>query len=385
MVLTLKNKRTSISFFVALILLELVFLSNLMIGGKANGSIPEEYYQELDMNCTYSYNILRADSSYVQWYGIDSMPKGDVETIAGNQINVNISGFYEKHTNDYSSFPDPAPYIDIEFVGNATFQNITNAEASMALTLGYFGFLSGFLVPADMTWLKDVANNTEYEQTDFSIIEMESTIYFDFIQVGGPQRTELIYNITSGILLWAKTRIGFNTFEICLEGFTPPSSPATTPTINPFLVVIVVSGIIGTPFLFVPKIDNKHKKYILFAMFGTSSFMLLFNYNYSLYYIKPNLEEEVYDIKVSVDYGNGTIAIWEDLTLTDYKTSAFNALDSCCDVDYTDYGWGIFINSVDGIGGGFSSWTYTVNGEFVKKGASVYALHSGDNITWTYS
>ena len=43
------------------------------------------------------------------------------------------------------------------------------------------------------------------------------------------------------------------------------------------------------------------------------------------------------------------------------------------------------LKKVDGIGGGFSSWTYTVNSIRVKIGASKCALHDGDIVNWTYS
>ena len=382
----MRNKRFILYIAISIILFEAAVLYSITFV-KADETIPEEYYQDFNLNGTYVYDILNADSSYIGWWGLDWAFKENVETIAGNQIVVNFTGFYEKHSGDYSSFPNPAPYISIQFVGNTTLLNVTNAEAASTLLIGYFSFLSGFFVPLNSTnvnWLKDTANNTNYDDTELTITETSSYILFDFIQISGAQRTELIYNITSGLLLWARTRMGFNTFEIALEGFTPPQDSSILP-INPYLVIIIASLIIGSPFLIVPKVNNKTKKLIFIAMIGTCSFTLLFQFNSNLYGAAPLLEENVSDITINVNYNNGTIRTVEDISLSNYETSAFYALKSCSTLEYEDYGWGILVKKVDGIGGGFSSWTYTVNGIRVKIGASKCALHDGDIVNWTYS
>ncbi|MHA1641208.1 MAG: DUF4430 domain-containing protein [Promethearchaeota archaeon] len=125
----------------------------------------------------------------------------------------------------------------------------------------------------------------------------------------------------------------------------------------------------------------KMKKIIKYGIiFAVVAFIFtsLIIFNFSLY-DKPKTLEKVENISLFVDYNNGTIKSRENFTLEGGKTTAFDALIKWCKVTYEDYGWGIFVTSIDGVEG---DWIYFVNNQSPSVGASVYPLKNNDVVKW---
>jgi len=89
--------------------------------------------------------------------------------------------------------------------------------------------------------------------------------------------------------------------------------------------------------------------------------------------------EFVSDISLSVDYNNGTVKSRLNFTLDSGKTTAFDALDKWCEIDYEDFGWGIIVREIDNVRG---NWIYKINGFSPSIGASAFTLEDGDLIDW---
>lgn len=123
---------------------------------------------------------------------------------------------------------------------------------------------------------------------------------------------------------------------------------------------------------------RKKTKFILIAIIGIISFTILITINFSLYKTQQTLTK-VEDISLIVDYNNGTIKEHYNFTLEGGKTTAFDALDKWCDIEYQEYSWGIIVRVIDGMGG---SWIYLVNGYSPGVGASAYPLNDGDLVEW---
>ena len=125
---------------------------------------------------------------------------------------------------------------------------------------------------------------------------------------------------------------------------------------------------------------RKKLKLVIIAIVGISSFSILTLINF---YLMNNptesTKESVNNINLIVDYKNGNIKSHENFTLDNWETTAFNALDKWCDVNFDDYGWGIFVTEIDGIRGG---WIYLVNNGPPKVGAPDYPLNDGDEVKW---
>ena len=123
---------------------------------------------------------------------------------------------------------------------------------------------------------------------------------------------------------------------------------------------------------------RKKVKNTLIVLVGVSLLATLLIFNLSLYK-KPESLEYVVDISLSVDYNNGTVKTRHNFTLDNGKTTAFDALDKWCEIDYDDFGWGIIVREIDNIRG---NWIYKINGFSPSVGASVYTLKDGDLIEW---
>ena len=124
---------------------------------------------------------------------------------------------------------------------------------------------------------------------------------------------------------------------------------------------------------------KQKKKYILIAIIGVTLFSLLILVNFSL---KPDKLETVEDITLIVDYNNTTIKTRANFTLSEGKTTAFDALNQWCEIQYAVYGNQYFVIAIDGIGG---NWLYFINGNLAGEGSNVYALNNGDLVEWRRS
>ena len=123
---------------------------------------------------------------------------------------------------------------------------------------------------------------------------------------------------------------------------------------------------------------RKQIKISLIALVGVTLLTTLLVFNLNLYK-KPETLESVHNISLSIDYNNGTVKSELNFTLDSGKTTAFDALDKWCEIDYDDFGWGIIVREIDNIRG---SWIYKINGFSPSVGASVYTLKNGDLIEW---
>ena len=139
---------------------------------------------------------------------------------------------------------------------------------------------------------------------------------------------------------------------------------------------------------------EKRNKYILLAFLGISCFSLLFFFNSILLHNpqSPIIQNEgeravkqhsVDNITLFIDYsGVKTNEKIENISLTNYKTTIYHLLLNCCEITIQDYGWGIYIQEINGVGPG---WIYTVNNEAPPSMPSDYInLLDNDNVTWKH-
>jgi len=100
------------------------------------------------------------------------------------------------------------------------------------------------------------------------------------------------------------------------------------------------------------------------------------------------LEEFTATVDVKIDYGNGT-ATWYNDTRIGAGESLLNATLRVADLDYTMYEFGVFVNTVNGVGGDTDKywlWSYIDDGwQPGMVGADQWRLHDGDTVAWTYT
>ncbi len=353
---------------------------------------------------SFVYNVIHF-SEATGWYNLTGGFEGDWNTNTGGQIIANLTGYYDKDPNDWGNvIDDPIPWFDIEIVENKTgilttnftIANRSNSELGWAFTLGYNYFQPGILLQIidNLTRVKKLAlqEASGFANGLVSIEETPLTIKIAFEQTDGEQDTNLIYEKRTGLLLWGYTSIGDYLLEMVIDDYTPWESTGEESSpppyfflrILPYIVIASISVLIITTALIASRFKpgfKKFNKYVLISVLAIASFTSFFVFTSSTEVSEVNTPlKEVDDITLIVDYGNGTIMTWANFTLSDYNTTAFDALSEWCDFEITDYGErGIIVESINGLK---KSWLYSVNGESPGVSAKKYNLRDGDIVKW---
>ena len=179
-------------------------------------------------------------------------------------ILVNFTGLY--HRDPLLWDPDPfkyatgRPWLDIKVVyegdvrTDVTMQmnNISNTESANALLISFPGFMSGFLLPIMNNYTYDIrtevlAASWFTVDPEFNYGETELTVDMYF-QCGGsfPQETRLIYEKTTGLLLYVDT-IGQNYhLEMTIENYSVDIENETQLEIPSFPFILTVGIMVLT-------------------------------------------------------------------------------------------------------------------------------------------
>jgi hypothetical protein len=139
---------------------------------------------------------------------------------------------------------------------------------------------------------------------------------------------------------------------------------------------------------------RKKNKPIIISITAISSFVVLLLFSFIIF---PKLQTDIIqdinnerekqfvvnNITVIIDYsGIKENEIFENISLTNYKTTAYHALVNCCDVVEIDYGWGIYIKEINGVGVG---WIYSINEDPPPNIPSNYFyLMDNDTVNWKH-
>lgn len=200
---------------------------------RANGIIPSDYSNKLILDGVYNYKVLGFGEED-PWKNFSGGIEANWATTVDDEILINISGFYNRDPDDIIGdvFSDTnMPWFNIEIYKNAilnfSMSNVSNSEISRNLGLGFSGFQSGFIIPYNQTeWIKAnatlEAEGTSGKTAHLTMEETYNLIYFRFEQYGATQnqRTELIYDTKSGILVKANTTLGDFSLAISLTNYT---------------------------------------------------------------------------------------------------------------------------------------------------------------------
>ena len=184
---------------------------------RANGVVPKEYYQGIDTNSTYMYNVTEFGGTS-NWINFTYGSEGNWSTNVGGQILVNFTGFYDRDPNDLGGdvFPDTnMTWMNVEIYKNITGSlqlnftrnNASNSEVARALNLMYNNFLSGFIIPINNYSLVLGYAKAETAGGTVTVEESHSFVSIKYVQNGGDRSTWLVYDRVSGLLTRARTEI----------------------------------------------------------------------------------------------------------------------------------------------------------------------------------
>jgi len=100
------------------------------------------------------------------------------------------------------------------------------------------------------------------------------------------------------------------------------------------------------------------------------------------------LEENTALISIRLDYGDDTVT-WFNDTRVPLGTDFLNATGMISDLEVQSSDWGVFVSSIDGVGGDADSfwlWDYYEDGwQMGPVGADQWIVHDGDILSWTYT
>lgn len=93
-------------------------------------------------------------------------------------------------------------------------------------------------------------------------------------------------------------------------------------------------------------------------------------------------------IDIMIDYGNGTIA-WYNNTRISIGSSVLDATILACEVEYQIFNYGSFVTKINGLEQDASHfWLWSIyDNDWVmgSVGADMYNIHDDDIIGWTYT
>jgi len=232
----------------------------------------------LDFDELYVYNVSKFESA-VFWYDWDYSYIDTWTSNPGGLVTVNFTDYYMKDPGELlgtDAFPSDLKraWFDIEVFYDGYFgpigpiislNNISNREAAIQMVIGFGGLQSGYMVPSidNITFIKEIAlaaanpGEVTFDETDL-------TIKISYEQVGGfEQKTHLIYEKRTGLLLWVNTLLNPYVLEMSINGYSPPETPLPPPapeeSIPSFPTLLFGIIIIGTLILVTTKTSKKLK------------------------------------------------------------------------------------------------------------------------------
>ena len=123
--------------------------------------------------------------------------------------------------------------------------------------------------------------------------------------------------------------------------------------------------------------------------------VLAFQYNGQLQAVEHEyelllgeLEDNTAVISIRVDFGDDTVT-WFNDTRVPLGTHFLNATGIVSELELQSSEWGVFVTSIDGVGGDANSfwlWDYYDEGwQMGPVGADKWIVHDGDILSWTYT
>ena len=138
---------------------------------------------------------------------------------------------------------------------------------------------------------------------------------------------------------------------------------------------------------------EKRIKYIFLVLIGISCFSLLFIFNtIQLQNPEPPINQDngerdvkqysVDNITLIIDYsGVKTNEKFENVSLTNYQTTAYHVLLNCCEITIENYGLRIYVKEINSV----TNWIYTINnGVPPSMPCNYFNLLDNDTVKWTH-
>lgn len=97
----------------------------------------------------------------------------------------------------------------------------------------------------------------------------------------------------------------------------------------------------------------------------------------------PETGESQIQVSLTLEKPNETVTEQVDVAV---NSTVFDAINQTYPVEYTEYDFGYFVTSIDGLAQNEThSWLYYVNNESATTAVNNYVLNETDNVTFRYT
>jgi hypothetical protein len=97
----------------------------------------------------------------------------------------------------------------------------------------------------------------------------------------------------------------------------------------------------------------------------------------------PDTGEDQIQVSLTLEKPNETVSEQVDVAV---NSTVFDAVNKTYPVEYTEYDFGYFVTSIDGLAQNDThSWLYYVNNESATTAVNNYVLNETDNVTFRYT
>ncbi|MFX1254540.1 MAG: hypothetical protein ACFFCZ_23205 [Promethearchaeota archaeon] len=162
------------------------------------------------------WEILEYNDAFVgSWYALDYSLRGKWAVKTGDSVNFTISKYNESNYGD--------PFNGTVAIGNFT-ADVPISEVAMSLILSIYPWNPGLITHTNWTWHREQATAAAEGTYTLGTIQfteesseylglLRDTIKFEYVQdpTVGNQNTTLVYDIHTGLLLYADTELDFGT------------------------------------------------------------------------------------------------------------------------------------------------------------------------------
>jgi hypothetical protein len=240
------------TFIVSLITLSILsILPGMLVHGvTADGVLPPA------QGSSYRWNVLSANGD-VYWYNNAWDYEGLHALKVNGTISFNLTGQY-KDDNAYSPLTNTVWYGNFSIshpvgatqVENWTKANCSTTEIGMNLALSALSWCGGLVAPLNWTENRALILAQPADNVSYQVMGNQAFIHYEY----NSQITFLIYDISTGVLIYAKAAMFGYWLEVFLADYVPVP---TVPGSEPGVIMLVLS--LATAFI-VTKMTKSAKK-----------------------------------------------------------------------------------------------------------------------------
>ncbi|MBN2150792.1 MAG: hypothetical protein JW839_05090 [Candidatus Lokiarchaeota archaeon] len=191
---------------------------------------------------SYTWSV-RSSNGDVYWYNNTWSFEGVKTLKSGGTITFALTA-QAQDDNAYTPFTGPVWYGNFSIYHPAGDLQVLNwskpgcstTEIGMNLALSALSWCGGLVAPADWVANKDIILSQPADDSSYQVLGNQAFVHYEY----SGQVTDLVYDMPTGLLVYANTTMFGFWLDVALGGYSPS---AAIPGAEPILTVLV-SGLV---------------------------------------------------------------------------------------------------------------------------------------------